>query len=140
MDDRAGFLTRLGMMIDQYRAERQANVRERIPAGQHSPWLRWLGRQMVPNIGTLLLVAVVLLTVPSLAAPWRAPTAAGTSTGTIAYQGRLADTGGAPLTGTYNIEFRLYDVLGGGVPLWEELWTGSNAVQVSDGLFNVMLN
>jgi hypothetical protein len=27
----------------------------------------------------------------------------------------------------------------GGVPLWEEFWTGGNSVQVSDGLFNVML-
>jgi len=35
--------------------------------------------------------------------------------------------------------FRLYDVPTGGVYLWEEQWTGSNGVQVSDGLFNVML-
>jgi len=27
----------------------------------------------------------------------------------------------------------------GGVPLWEEFWTGGNAVDVSDGLFSVML-
>jgi hypothetical protein len=27
----------------------------------------------------------------------------------------------------------------GGVPLWTEMWTGANAVDVSDGLFNVML-
>ncbi len=26
-----------------------------------------------------------------------------------------------------------------GSPLWEEQWTGANSVQVSDGLFNVML-
>lgn len=31
------------------------------------------------------------------------------------------------------------DAAGGGVPLWTENWTGSNAVQVSDGLFNVIL-
>jgi len=35
--------------------------------------------------------------------------------------------------------FRLYDAASGGVPLWEEQWTGSNGVAVSDGLFNVML-
>jgi hypothetical protein len=62
-----------------------------------------------------------------------------TSTGTIAYQGRLADADGNPLTGTYNMIFRLYDVPTGGAPLWEEQWTGSNGVKVSDGLFNVML-
>jgi hypothetical protein len=37
------------------------------------------------------------------------------------------------------MEFRVYDVPTGGTPLWEELWTGGNAVSVSDGLFNVML-
>ena len=36
-------------------------------------------------------------------------------------------------------EIFLYDAASDGVPLWEELWTGANAVQVSDGLFNVML-
>jgi hypothetical protein len=66
-----------------------------------------------------------------------APTAA--STGTIAYQGRLADAAGVPLTGTYSMIFRLYDAVTGGVPLWSEQWTGSNGVRVSDGLFNVML-
>ena len=35
--------------------------------------------------------------------------------------------------------FRLYSQGTGGAPLWEEQWTGSNGVQVSDGLFNVML-
>ncbi|MBM4456452.1 MAG: hypothetical protein FJ011_01595 [Chloroflexi bacterium] len=66
-----------------------------------------------------------------------APTAA--STGTIAYQGRLADATGAPLTGTYNMTFRLYTGATGGTPLWSEQWTGTNGVKVSDGLFNVML-
>jgi hypothetical protein len=61
------------------------------------------------------------------------------STGTIAYQGRLADAGGNPLTATVNMEFRLYSAATGGAPLWSELWTGANGVQVSDGLFNVML-
>ncbi len=66
-----------------------------------------------------------------------APTA--TSTGAIAYQGRLADAAGQPLTGTYNMIFRLYTGATGGAPLWTEQWTGSNGVRVSDGLFNVML-
>jgi hypothetical protein len=92
---------------------------------------------LVPNVGTLLMVVVLLLTVPSLAAPLRAPIA--TSTSTISYQGRLADSSGDPLTGKYNLEFRIYDVPTGGVPLWTEMWTGANAVDVSDGLFNVML-
>lgn len=68
-----------------------------------------------------------------------APNAQTASTGTIAYQGRLADTSGNPLTDTVNMTFRLYAAAGGGAPLWEEQWTGANSVQVSDGLFNVML-
>jgi hypothetical protein len=92
---------------------------------------------MMPNIGTLVMVVVLLLTVPSLAAPLRVPSA--TSTSTISYQGRLADSAGNPLTGKVSLEFRIYDVPTGGTPLWTEMWTGGNAVDVSDGLFNVML-
>jgi len=51
----------------------------------------------------------------------------------------FGDGSGNPLTGYYNLEFRIYDVPTGGTPLWEEFWTGANSVQVSDGLFNVML-
>ena len=69
--------------------------------------------------------------------PFRAESAA--STGTIAYQGRLADSSGTPLTQTLAMSFRLYSAVTGGTPLWTEQWTGSNGVKVSDGLFNVML-
>lgn len=62
-----------------------------------------------------------------------------TSSGTIAYQGRLADASGNPLTDTLNMSFRLYPAAAGGTALWTEQWTGPNGVQVSDGLFNVML-
>ncbi|MFQ5342718.1 MAG: hypothetical protein ACE5F6_14340, partial [Anaerolineae bacterium] len=83
---------------------------------------------------TLLVVAGLLWATNAGALPLRIPSAAGTSTGTIAYQGRLADSAGNPLTGTYGIVFRLYDVASGGTPLWMEQWTGSNGVKVSDGL------
>ena len=105
--------------------------------------LRRLARALVPHPGTLIVTLLViggLLWANSVGAlPLRAPAAASTSTGTIAYQGRLADADGTPITDTVNMEFRLYDVASGGIFLWEELWTGSNGVQVSDGLFNVML-
>ena len=103
---------------------------------------RWL-RTLLPTPGnvlfTLLVVAGLIWANSVGALPLRAPAAASTSTGTIAYQGRLADADGTPITDTVNMEFRLYDVASGGIFLWEELWTGSNSVQVSDGLFNVML-
>ena len=105
-------------------------------------WPRLL-RVLIPTPGnvlfTLLVVASLLWAGNAGALPLRTPAAAGTSTGTIAYQGRLANADGNPLTGTYNMIFRLYDVASGGAPLWTEQWTGSNGVQVSDGLFNVML-
>ena len=108
-----------------------------------SPGWRRLARALTPHPGTLIVTLVVLAAIlwaQSVGAlPLRAPAAAGTSTGTIAYQGRLADSDGTPITDTVNMEFRLYDVASGGIFLWEELWTGSNGVQVSDGLFNVML-
>ena len=93
-------------------------------------------------IFTLLMFALLVLAqsagalpLPStLSAPCSTP-----STGAIAYQGRLADADGNPLTSTINMSFRLYDAASGGTPLWEEQWAGSNGVQVSDGLFNVML-
>ena len=136
MSHRKGLLTRVGETLDAYREERRVHATEKVPAGRRSR-LSWLGRQIIPNIGTVLLVAVLLFTVSSLAAPRGAP--ATTSTSTISYQGRLADSGGNPLTGMYNLEFRIYDVPSGGTALWEEFWTGGNSVAVSDGLFNVML-
>jgi hypothetical protein len=102
-------------------------------------WQAWL-----PNRGnvlfTLLLIAGLLWAQSAGALPLANPKSAiPNSQSTIAYQGRLADANGNPLTGTYNMIFRLYAVPTGGAPLWEEQWTGSNGVRVSDGLFNVML-
>ena len=112
-------------------------------------WFDWeidwrrLARWLLPTPGNILftlLVVVGLIWTNSVGAlPLRAPAATSTSTGTIAYQGRLADADGTPLTGIYGMIFRLYDVAAGSGPLWEEQWTGSNSVEVSDGLFNVML-
>jgi len=100
-------------------------------------------RDWLPSRGnvlfTLLVVCCLVGTSRVWAAPQSAPAQAGTSTSTIPYQGRLADASGAPLTGTYILTFRLYNVASGGSPLWEEIWIGANNVQVTNGLFNVML-
>ncbi|MBM4456459.1 MAG: hypothetical protein FJ011_01635 [Chloroflexi bacterium] len=143
MDSQKNFFQLLGDWL----ATRQTRRREAAaqPRSPHrlSGWLPSRGNV----IFTLLMIALLIAaqTVGALPAgrpqggdhKGIAPTA--TSTGTIAYQGRLADADGNPLTGTYNMIFRLYDAATGGVPLWEEQWTGSNGVKVSDGLFNVML-
>jgi hypothetical protein len=101
-------------------------------------WRKWL-----PSRGnvlfTLLVIGIFFWAQNAGAISLGTPVAATASTASIPYQGRLADKNGAPLTQTVNMIFRLYTAAGGGSPLWEEQWTGSNSVQMSDGLFNVML-
>lgn len=54
----------------------------------------------------------------------------------INYQGYLTDETGSPLTGTYAMEFRLFDSLTGGTILWLE---NQSTVTVQDGIFSVIL-
>lgn len=54
----------------------------------------------------------------------------------ISYQGRLTDTSGNPLTGSYAVTFRIYDAETAGSMLWEETHLG---VVVDKGLFSVFL-
>ena len=51
------------------------------------------------------------------------------------YQGQLTDASGSPLTGSYNLTFRIYGASSGGTALWSE----NQTVAVSSGLFNVVL-
>jgi hypothetical protein len=102
-------------------------------------WRAWL-----PSRGNVLFTLVVVFSLfwaqSANALPWIQPAATATSTGTWPYQGRLANSAGEPITNTISMIFRLYAAAGSGAtPLWEEQWTGPNSVQVSDGLFNVML-
>jgi len=53
------------------------------------------------------------------------------------YQGRLTDAAGVPVSGSFDITFRIYDMAVGGNLLWEERQLG---VVVSNGLFNVVIN
>ena len=60
----------------------------------------------------------------------------------INYQGKLTTSAGIAVTnGTYNMEFVLYDdlTLGGTHIMWTETRTGANKVQITNGLFNVLL-
>ncbi|MDH7482355.1 MAG: hypothetical protein QHH26_10340 [Armatimonadota bacterium] len=54
----------------------------------------------------------------------------------ISYQGKLTDAAGNPLNGTYNLSFAIYNDATAGSLLWTET---QNGVQVSQGLFNVLL-
>ena len=52
-------------------------------------------------------------------------------TQSVTYQGTLTDSSGNPLTGTYSMTFRLYDVVSGGTALA----TDTHSVAVDKGLF-----
>jgi len=106
-------------------------------------------RTMVTVLAVLLLVALALLAVTSAGAypPLEGPGGQGgvTLTSTVpitvpmmtSYQGQLLDRGGNPVpNGTYAMTFRLYNVASGGTAFWEETHP---AVEVANGLFNVML-
>jgi len=107
-------------------------------ANRFTKWLPTPGNM----IFTLMLIAVFVWAQSTGAFP--APTAklpsATAQTSTIAYQGRLADSNGNPLTEVYPMVFRLYNSPAmEAQPLWEENWAGANSVTVSNGVFNVML-
>ena len=58
----------------------------------------------------------------------------------INYQGKITDSSNAVVAdGTYAMEFKLYTQLSGGSAIWTETLTGANEVQVTNGLFSVML-
>jgi len=54
----------------------------------------------------------------------------------INYQGRLTDTQGAALNGSYDLTFRIYDAESAGNLLWEEIQAG---VVIQKGIFSVIL-
>lgn len=74
------------------------------------------------------LISVCVLWLLAAGHSWSAPVS-------ISHQGRLLDSSGNPLSGSFDITFRLFDVAIGGGVLWEE----SNVVPVDDGLFTVIL-
>ncbi len=122
------------IIAERWEECRKRRVQRPAPQPTKFVWLPTPGNMVF----TLVLVFTLLWAQNVGALNLGAPSA-GTSTSTIAYQGRLANSEGTPLTETLNMSFRLYAQASGGVSLWTEQWTGSNGVQVSDGLFNVML-
>ncbi len=79
------------------------------------------------SYGRIFLLAVVLVAVSALsvlAVP-----------GMINYQGKLTDSDSYPLDGTYQVQFHIYDAATGG----SELWSETQSVTVTDGIYNVQL-
>lgn len=54
----------------------------------------------------------------------------------INYQGRLTDSSGTPLNGSYDLTFRIYDAETAGSLLWEEIQAG---VVMQKGIFSILL-
>jgi len=54
----------------------------------------------------------------------------------ITYQGRLTDEAGVPLTGAYDLIFKIYETSGASADLWQE---AHGMIPVEDGLFTVDL-
>lgn len=109
------------------------------PSQKMQLWHRWLPTP--GNIVFTLLLFMALFWAQSAGA-WPAPAPAATVPfpTQLNYQGYLRDLSGNPLSGSYNMIFRLYDAPEGGTLLWQEDWIApNNQVIVSEGLFNVAL-
>ena len=102
-------------------------------------WVRSLGHHLVPNVGTVLAVALLLFVYNAWAAPQAAPLTQSAGTDELSYQGQLLDNGGTPVNEQVEMTFRIYNVPTGGTALWTEAHTGGNSVPVDNGRFHVLL-
>jgi hypothetical protein len=101
--------------------------------------LRRLLRWLIPNGGTLLLLALFLFaqSVGAIPLPARQSAPNWPTTPTINYQGRLADSVGDPISDTLAMQFSFYDSDTGGAMLWGP--ETHPTVEVAEGLFSVAL-
>jgi hypothetical protein len=101
--------------------------------------LRHLLRWLIPNGGTLLLLAVFLFaqSVGAIPLPTRQSAPHWPTTPTINYQGRLANNAGDPISDTLAMQFSFYDSDTGGTMLWGP--ETHPTVEVAEGLFSVAL-
>jgi hypothetical protein len=100
---------------------------ERIPQA--------LKHHLIPNAGTVVLIALLLVAFRTFAMPDSLADTAASANG-INYQGYLTDGAGKAIDGNIDMTFRLYNVATGGSALWTETQT---SVPIEGGLFNVML-
>ena len=137
MNATKSLLTMLGETLDEYRAQRRQVKSQDKQQNHQGRFLRWI----MPNGGTLLLVAILILTANVWAKPLVTTTnAPGPSATTVNYQGRLADSGGTPITqNDVTLQFAIYDALVDGGLIWPAADTETHIVDVVDGLFSVGL-
>lgn len=63
----------------------------------------------------------------------------GPSTTLLSYQGQLLDANGDPIDGSIEMSFSFYTQETEGTPFWTETHSDTQAVEVVDGLFHVLL-
>src|SRR3989344_5475014 len=87
-----------------------------------------------------IVIALTALAIVVMFSCARFPVAQAAINKKINYQGKLANSSNvAGADGTYAMEFKLYTQLSGGSAIWTETLAGANEVQVTNGLFSVML-
>jgi len=104
--------------------------------------LWYILRQMIPNVGTVLVIALMLFAYRAQAFSQGSASnspAVGAAAGVVSYQGTLSDADGNPVDGNVDIEFKLFDAPTNGTLKWTETYSGANAVSVKNGVFHVLL-
>ncbi len=98
-----------------------------------SPFLRHL----IPNAGTIALVAILLFTYHT----WASPTSQNSSgsSSVISYQGSLTNELGQPINESMPITFRIYESESSSTALWTEIHADANALVVQNGQFQAWL-
>ena len=91
------------------------------------------------NAITILIIATMLVINQAKAVSEQSDSSQSLSSKVLSYQGTLVNSSNNPVTGTYSIRFAFYDTPTSTTPLWEETRSGSNAISVQNGLFDVML-
>jgi hypothetical protein len=101
----------------------------------------WARKYFLPTPGTVILILLLLWAQSVGAIPGLTPASPrSTVPNLINYQGRLTDPADNPVTdGRYDMVFALYRQEGGGTAFWSENRSGTGGVQVTDGLFHVLL-
>jgi hypothetical protein len=138
MNEQKNLMHYLTEAINRYRMEQRTTRTQKTPPLRSRRALGKLSHWLLPNGGTLVVIATLLLTQRVWARSAAAPTGtAGTSFTTVNYQGRLADSSGASISDTVTMVFALYDALTAGNLIWGP--ESHDNVPVSNGLFNVQL-
>src|SRR3989344_2732248 len=87
-----------------------------------------------------IVIALTALAIVVMFSCARFPVAQAAINKKINYQGKLANSSNVAVAdGTYAMEFKLYTQLSGGSAIWTETLACANEVQVTNGLFSVML-